>query len=65
MAIEGVFIKSPTDAIFKINFFLQKWKGLLRAEARRDLEVWEIQIKAWVEGFLEQITDRPPDLDPL
>ena len=61
MAIEEVFIRSPTDIIFRINFFLQRWKVLLRGDARAELETWELQVRTWVEGFLEKIKDRPPD----
>ena len=63
MAIEGVFIRCPTDIIFRINFFLQRWKVLLRGEDRADLETWELQVSAWVENFLEKLRDRPPDQD--
>jgi hypothetical protein len=34
MAIEGVFVKSPTDMIFKINFFCGDGRGC--CELRRD-----------------------------
>ena len=41
MAIEGVFIRSPNDIIFRINFFLQRWKVLLRGNVRAELETWD------------------------
>jgi len=63
MAIEGVFIKSPPDIIFKINFFLQRWKVLLQDNPQAELETWELQVKTCVENFLEKIRDRPLDED--
>jgi len=40
MVIEGVFLKNPTDMIFKIDSHLQRWRVLLRAADQAFLDGW-------------------------
>ena len=65
MTIEGVFIKTPAEVIFKFDSFLQKWRGLFRAADRGKMDGWKIRAKGWMEEFLEKVCDRPPTQDFL
>ena len=40
MAIEGVFIKLPTDLLFKLGTILQRWGVLLREADKITLDGW-------------------------
>jgi len=63
MAIEGVFLRAPTNIIFKFDSFIQRWRRLLRESDRTTLDGWNAQVKGWVEKFLERVRDRPPSDD--
>jgi len=65
MAIKGVFVKNPTDVLFKIDLHLQRWRILLRATDQMFLDGWRPQVKAWIEDFLEKVRDHPPEQDPF
>ena len=49
--IEGKFPRKPADLLFKTNFFLQKWKPLLRKGDQAKIEVLVAQVKGWTEPF--------------
>ena len=64
-AIEGKFPRSPTDVLFKIHAFLQRWRVRLRSEDQDKLANLEGQVRSWTEEFLLQLRGRPPDEDFL
>jgi hypothetical protein len=63
--MEGVFIKASSEVIFKFDSFLQKWRGLFRVADREKVDGWKMQVKGWMEEFLEKVCDRPPTQDFL
>jgi hypothetical protein len=62
-AIEGKFPKRPSELLFNINFFMQKWRVLLKGDEQDKLSILEGQLRAWVEPFVEKLRDRPPNED--
>jgi hypothetical protein len=60
-AIEGKFPRAPSDILFKINAFLQRWKVRLRNEDQHNLQKLEGQVRGWMEEFLLKLNSRPPD----
>ena len=64
-SIEGVFIKSPSNVIFKLDFFIQRRRKMLHASDGGVVDEWRTQVKGWLEEFLEKIRDRPPVPDFL
>ena len=63
MTIEGVFIKSPSNVIFKLDSFIQRWRKMLCASDGEMVESWRTQVQGWLEEFLERLRDRPPEMD--
>ena len=53
--LAGQFVRCPSDILFKIHSFLQKWKVLLRGIDHSRLEELAAQVKSWVESFLEKM----------
>ena len=53
--IEGKFPRKPADLLFKTNFFLQKWKPLLRKGDQAKIEVLVAQVKGWTEPFFGKV----------
>jgi hypothetical protein len=49
--IDGVFIKSPTDAIYKIIVYLQLWTSLNRAEDRSGIQTMISNIKTKIASL--------------
>lgn len=62
-AMEGKFPRLPSDLLFKTNFFLQKWRVLLKATDQDKLQELVSQVKGWVEAFLEKTQIRLPEED--
>ena len=60
-AIEGKFPTSPSELLFKINVFLQKWMVMLRDGDRAKVADWCGTMQGWTEPFLETLKRRPPE----
>jgi len=50
-SIDGVFPKSPTEPLFKILSFLQKWRLVLKEHNRKKLEVQTQRVVNWLGEF--------------
>jgi hypothetical protein len=55
--IEGTFIKSPTDAIYKIIVFLQLWMPLSRAEDRSGIRTTISNIKDKITSLRQALDE--------
>lgn len=60
-AIEGVFPSQPSNILFKINMWLQKWWILLKEEDRATLETMTKEAREWMEEFLKKCKNRQED----
>lgn len=54
-AIEGLFPSHPSDILFKIQGFLQRWMALLRGADKTILEDMIKKMKEWREDFWKEI----------
>jgi hypothetical protein len=62
-AIEGVAPKSPTDVLYKIHFFLQRWRALLGAGSQKKIDDMAAHVQGWMMKLQEEIKSRPPTDD--
>ena len=63
MAIEGIFIRQPSDVFFNIDSTLQRWRVLLRKSDQTTFDGWRFQAQGWCGEFLKQVRERPQDLE--
>lgn len=58
-SIEEIFPSQPTDVLFKINMWMQKWQVLLKGDHRTTLEDRIKCTRGWLENFLREAKKRP------
>ena len=61
MAIDGVYVRYPTDIIFKILHCLQRWRSLLGNEDRERLDAQMEAIQKWVKAFADNKSNEAED----
>jgi hypothetical protein len=54
-----VDLKSPTDLLFKISFFMQRWFTLLGGADRGKLEIHLCHVYEWARSFLADLKSKP------
>jgi len=50
-SIKGVFPKSPSEPLFKILSYLQRWRLALKEHDREKLDEQLQQMSSWLRGF--------------
>jgi hypothetical protein len=61
MAIEGVFVRNPTELLQKVCVFLQRWKLRLKPVEQSHLEEGERRLGGWIKDFKEKARPWPPE----
>jgi hypothetical protein len=62
-AIEGVCPNSPSDVLYKILSYLQRWRVLLKGSEQAGVDAKALQIKGWLAHFQELLKQSPRDAE--
>jgi hypothetical protein len=52
---KGVFVRSPTEIMFRILSSLQRWRVLLKAAEQKTLDEQMLQVKEWMKSSVSQV----------
>lgn len=59
MVIEGVFPRQPTEILYKVKLWLQKWQVFLRRDEKTRLEEMIEKAKSWWKDFIKDRGNKP------
>ena len=54
MEIEKVFVRDPTNILYKILTYMQKWRVLLKAGERERHDGLADKLRVWIQYFVKK-----------